>query len=136
MININSGNSDVQRTGILFRSQYDNVGNYQTLETLNLSGANSGLVRVRITTPVTLTGLKVTTAIRPGGTHRDYLTDADFDTPLNLMPYTSKIAAGTSLYQTAAAGVFEFLVDVRAIAEMTIQVKSASSGLFVVEIGS
>jgi hypothetical protein len=87
------------------------------------------MLRVRgLVTGSDLTGLKLTKRITPEGVDSDFLVDADLDTPFALLPWSSKLPAGPSLYLTPAGSYFEFMVDLSGIYEIGISVKSAGSG--------
>lgn len=110
-------------------------GSYEEVLVLNVGGLEH--IRIRGTVAGTaLTGLKISSNIVPGQTHRDYLTDADFDTPFNMMPWCSKTSGGSSLYQTGVGETFEFILDTRGLRELKLYVKSSGAGSVALQVGT
>lgn len=68
-----------------------------------------------------LTGFKLSRAAIPGGTHKDWLSDADFNTPTTKCPDATE-----DLYTTAAGGTFQLSVDLSGVAELNVYAKAAS----------
>ncbi len=111
-------------------------GTFQQLLLIRVRDIESPTGKIRIRGTVAgsaLTGLKVTKQITGGQAHSDYFIDADLDTPMNVLPWTSKV--GTSLYLTPAGSAFEFVVDAIGLNEIGVSVKSAGSGTVTFEVG-
>lgn len=121
------------RKATQFQATYTSNGVAQEVWTLKV-GADKTKVRIAVT-PITgaLTGMKVTKSMTPGGAHSDYITDSNLDNPFNMMPWSSKTASGGSLYQTAVGARAEFLLDVTALAEISLWLTTAAGGVALIE---
>lgn len=96
------------------------TGSYTLIAHILLSGRDvvvHGLVGANA-----LTGLKITQAATPGGTHKDLLVGTDFDTATITLPYV----LGSSIATTAGAGTFQFRLNSGA-SEIKIYAKASSA---------
>ena len=136
-VKASSGPAGNRSTSISKSIAFSGTGSYEDLLLIDVSELGSEKVRVRGTVSTSaLTGLKVTKSVVSGGTHSDYLVDADLDTAFGMMPWTSKTASGTSLYLTPAGSAFEFLLDVSGLSEIKVQVKASAGGSIAFEIAA
>lgn len=89
--------------------------------------AERRLLRLRGTVgSAALSRLVLQTRLTPTGDWRDYLVDADLDTPTTLMPYCSY--TGTPLHQTPAGSSWEVALDVRGLRAIRVLAQAASAG--------
>ena len=112
---------------------YNSTGVAQEVWSLKI-GADKNKVRIAVTPIVgALTGLKITKSMAAGAAHSDYITDSNLDSPFNMMPWSSKTSAGPSLYLTPVGTRAEILLDVTALAEISVWVTGASTGTVLIE---
>ena len=122
---------DNVRTALAPAQPVSNAGTYDLVATIT-NRFGGGLVTVTgiVAAPGPLTGLKISVAAVHGGTHKDRLVDADFNTPTRLLPFCT-----ISPHLTPAGGSFQFELDLTGVAEIKLYAKSAAGATVALEIG-
>lgn len=111
------------------------TGSYESVLVFSCGDLNSIRIRCAVA-GASLTGLKVTSALTPGGSHSDFLVDADLDSANDKLPWTSKTASGVSPYLTAAGSSFELEVDVTSLAEFGLSFKAGAAATLTIEVSA
>lgn len=119
------------RTAVAVAQPVSSAGTYDLVATITSRGGG-GIVTVTgvVGAPGPLTGLKVSVAAVHGGTHKDRLVDADFNTPTRLLPFCT-----LSPHLTPAGGTFQFELDLTGVAEIKLYAKSAAGATVALEVG-
>src|SRR5579885_2261287 len=110
------------RTGTIPAQPVSNAGTYDLVATIT-NRFGGGIVTLTATVGGTgpLTGFKLSVAATHGGTHKDRLVDADFNTPTRLLPFCT-----TNPHQTASGSSFQFELDMTGVAEVKLYGKSSN----------
>ncbi|HXE53787.1 MAG TPA: hypothetical protein VN541_12265, partial [Tepidisphaeraceae bacterium] len=69
-------------------------------------------------------------AATQGGTHKDRLVDADFNTPTRLLPFCT-----ANPHLTASGSTFQFELDLTGVAEVKLYGKSSNGATIAIEAG-
>jgi len=108
-----------------------NAGTYDLVATItNRFGGRVLTVTGIVAGTGPLTGLKLSVAATPGGTHKDRLVDTDFNTATRLLPFCTPNA-----YQTASGSTFQFELDITGVAEIKLYGKSTNGATIALEVG-
>jgi len=122
---------DNVRTGTIGAQAVSSAGTYDLVATLtNRFGGGIVTLTGIVGGPGPLTGLKISVAATHGGTHKDRLVDADFNTATRLLPFCSP-----SPHQTAAGQTFQFELDLTGVAEIKLYGKSSNGATIALEVG-
>jgi hypothetical protein len=122
---------DSIRSGAIPAQPVSNAGTYDLVATItNRFGGRVLTVTGIVGGPGPLTGLKLSVAATPGGTHRDRLVDADFNTATRLLPFCTPTP-----HQTAAGSTFQFELDLTGVAEIKLYGKSSNGATLALEAG-
>jgi hypothetical protein len=78
-----------------------------------------------------LTGLYLSSAAAPGGSHATHFQDADFNTPTT----TRLIECTNNAYTTAANGIFQMVLELDGLGEINIGAKSGGTTTLALEVG-
>ena len=119
------------RTGVIPAQTVSNAGTYDLVATItNRFGGGIVTVTGIVGAPGPLTGLKISVAAVHGGTHKDRLTDAEFNTPTRLLPFCT-----LSPHLTPGGGSFQFELDLTGVAEIKLYAKSINGATIALEVG-
>jgi len=119
------------RTGIIPAQPISNASTYDLVATItNRFGCRIVTITGIVAGTGPLTGLKISVAATHGGTHKDRLVDADFNTATRLLPFSS-----TSPHLTASGSTFQFELDLTGVAEIKLFGKSANGTTIALEVG-
>ena len=119
------------RTGIIPAQPVSNAGTYDLVATItNRFGCRIFTITGIVAGAGPLTGLKISVAATHGGTHRDRLVDADFNTATRLLPFCS-----SSPHLTTTGNTFQFELDLTGVAEIKLYGKSANGATIGLEVG-
>jgi hypothetical protein len=121
---------DSIRTGSIPAQPVSNAGTYDPIVTITTRGAGLATITGTVGGTGPLTGLKLSIAAVHGGTHKDRLLDADFNTATRLLPFCTP-----NPHQTPAGGTFQFELDLTGVAEIKLYAKSANGATLALEVG-
>lgn len=122
---------DNVRTGTLAAQAVSNAGTYDLVATItNRFGGGVVTITGIVGGAGPLTGLKISVAATHGGTHKDRLVDADFNTATRLLPFCTP-----SPHQTASGQSFQFELDLSGVAEIKLYGKSSNGATIALEVG-
>ena len=122
---------DNVRTGTIAIQAVSNAGTYDLVATItNRFGGGTSTITGIVGGTGPLTGLKISAAATHGGTHKDRLVDADFNTATRLLPFCT-----ANPHQTASGGTFQFELDLTGVAEIKLYGKSSNGATIALEVG-
>jgi hypothetical protein len=118
------------RTASIPAQPVSNAGTYDLLATLSLRSATLLTITGTVTGTGPLTGLKLSIAAIPNGSHNDRLLDTDFNTATRLLPFSTP-----NPHQTATGNSFQFELDATGVAELKLYAKSTTGAAVALEVG-
>ena len=118
------------RTANIPAQPVSNAGTYDLLATLNLRSATLLTITGSVSGTGPLTGLKLSIAALPNGTHKDRLVDSDFNTATRLLPFSTQ-----NPHTTASGNNFQFTLDSTGASELKLYAKSATGASVALELG-
>lgn len=118
------------RTAAAPAQPVSNAGTYDLVATVTTRSATLATVTGVVGGAGPLTGLKLSVAANPNGTHKDRLVDADFNTATRLLPF-----ATPNPHQTPAGSAFQFTLDLTGVAELKLYAKSTNGATVALELG-
>ena len=122
---------DSVRTASVPAQTVSNAGTYDLVATItNRFGGQIATITGIVGGTGPLTGLKVSIAAIHGGTHKDRLVDADFNTATRLLPFCT-----SNPHQTASGSTFQFELDLTGVAEIKLYAKSSNGATVALEVG-
>lgn len=122
---------DSIHTGSIPAQPVSNAGTYDLVATItNHCGGRFATITGMVAGPGPLTGLKISVAAVHGGTHKDRLVDADFNTATRLLPFCTP-----NPHQTPSASTFQFELDLTGVAEIKLYAKSTNGATLALEVG-
>jgi hypothetical protein len=122
---------DSIRTGSIRAQPVSNAGTHDLVATItNHCGGRFATITGIVGSPGPLTGLKISVAAVHGGTHKDRLVDADFNTATRLLPFCTP-----NPHQTTAGNTFQFELDLTGVAEIKLYAKSTNGATLALEVG-
>ena len=122
---------DNVRTGSIAAQTISNASTYDLVATItNRFGGGIVTLSGIVGGAGPLTGLKISVAATHGGTHKDRLVDADFNTATRLLPFCTP-----SPHQAASGQTFQFELDLSGVAEIKLYAKSANGATVAIEVG-
>jgi hypothetical protein len=122
---------DSVRTGSIPAQNISNAGTYDLIATIaNRCGGGIASITGIVAGTGPLTGLKLSIAATHGGTHKDRLVDADFNTATRLLPFCT-----SNPHQTASGSTFQFELDLTGVAEIKLYGKSSNGATVALEVG-
>ena len=122
---------DNVRSAAIAAQPVSGAGTYDPVATItNRFGGRVITVTGIVGGPGPLTGLKLSVAATHGGTHKDRLVDADFNTATRLLPFCTPTP-----HQTAAGNAFQFELDLTGVAEIKLYARSGNGASVALEVG-
>jgi hypothetical protein len=119
------------RTGIIPAQAISNASTYDLVATItNRFGCRVVTITGIVAGAGPLTGLKLSVAATHGGTHKDRLVDADFNTATRLLPFCT-----SSPHLTSSGSTFQFELDLTGVAEIKLYGKSGNGATIGLEVG-